>query len=105
MESVKKEVAKLTPANEQEKAIVIKAKNCLDEGIKAIEVHQKAHKDCRQIGIRVGSCSSIMKTMSLLPTLMTKRESIKLNKRQSSFQKENEHHHQPQPRGKWSPVG
>ena len=39
IESTKKEVAKLTPANEQEKAIVTKAKSCLDEGIKAIEVH------------------------------------------------------------------
>ena len=41
IESAQKEVAKLTPANEQEKAIVTKAKNCLDEGIKAIEIRQK----------------------------------------------------------------
>ena len=58
MESTKKEAANLTPANKQEKAIVTKGKSCLDEGIKAIEVYQK-HKDCRQVGSGVDSCSSI----------------------------------------------
>ena len=66
MESAKKEIAKLTPANEQEKAILTKAKSCLDEGIKAIEVCQKHIKiaDRSELGWAVVAAAAFKKEMS-----------------------------------------
>ena len=44
LESAKKELAKLTTESDQQTAIVKRAKICIDEGIKAIEICKKYNK-------------------------------------------------------------
>ena len=58
IDAARKELGKLNPIEEHNKAIVKKTSELLKEGIKAIKVRQK-HKDSRQGRVGMGCCGCL----------------------------------------------
>ena len=104
LESTKKELAKQTPENDMQTAIVKRVKICIDEGTKVIEVCQEHMK----LWINQswdGQLWRPTKITSLRLTLRTERGFTKPKEKPKGYQNKNEHCPQQQPRGKYPPRG